>query len=67
MKVKLMLQSKMKHWVGVDYIGIDQLTYNIAKWYYTNSSEKYAKLHLIYKKIPSLIDNDLEILGCYEA
>ena len=67
MKVKIMLQTKTKYGVGLGHIGTDQLTDNITKWYCTNSSEKYAKLHLILKKyiFISLIDNDLEILGYY--
>jgi hypothetical protein len=77
MKGKLVLQSKRKYLVGVGYIathqfgyiGTDQLTDDITKWYCSNSSEKYAKLHLILKKIIffSLIDNDTEILSCYAA
>jgi hypothetical protein len=31
MKVKLMLHSKRKYWVGVGYIGTDQLIDNITK------------------------------------
>jgi len=48
MKVKLTLQSKGKYWEGVGCIRTDQLTDNIKKWYCTNSSDKFAKIHLIF-------------------